>query len=105
MKRRYGASFKQALADALARLPDETRRELRRYYVEGLGLEQIAALEGVAASTVSRRLEKARRTLHDETRRALAASLRIPDGEVDSILRVLDSRLELSRGALASDEP
>jgi RNA polymerase sigma-70 factor (ECF subfamily) len=105
MKRRYGASFKQALADALARLPEETRAELRRYYLEGLGLEQIAALEGVAASTVSRRLEKARRTLHDETRRSLAASLRIADDEVDSILRVLDSRLELSRGALADEAP
>jgi RNA polymerase sigma-70 factor (ECF subfamily) len=105
MKRRYGQSFKQALADALARLPDATRIELRRYYLEGLGLEQIAALEGVAASTVSRRLEKARRTLHDETRRALAASLRVADDEVDSILRVLDSRLELSRGAIAEEEP
>jgi len=105
MKRRYGPSFKQALADALARLPDATRLELRRYYLEGLGLEQIAALEGVAASTISRRLEKARRTLHEETRRALAASLRVADDEVDSILRVLDSRLELSRGAIAGEEP
>jgi RNA polymerase sigma-70 factor (ECF subfamily) len=103
MKRRYGPSFKQALAEALARLPDATRAELRRYYLEGLGLEQIAALEGVAASTVSRRLEKARRTLHEETRRALAVSLRVADDEVDSILRVLDSRLELSRGAIAGE--
>lgn len=101
MKRRYGASFKRALAEAVARLPEATRAELRRYYLEGLGLEQIAALEGVAASTVSRRLEKARRALYDDTRRALAASLRLADDEVDSILRVLDSRLELSRGALA----
>ena len=101
MKQQYGATFKQALAAALAKLPDATRATLRRYYIEGLGLEQIAALDGVAASTVSRRLEKARKELHDETRQALAASLRVGDDEVDSILRLLDSRLDLSRSAVA----
>jgi RNA polymerase sigma-70 factor (ECF subfamily) len=101
MKRQYGATFKQALADALAALPDATRVELRRYYIEGLGLEQIAAIEGVAASTVSRRLEKARRALHDETRKTLASQLRVDNDEVDSILRLLESRLEVSRSAIA----
>ena len=100
MKQQYGASFKKALAGALAALPDETRVELRRYYIEGLGLEQIAALQGVAASTVSRRLEKARRMLQDETKKALASELRVDADEVDSILRLLDSRLELSRSAI-----
>lgn len=101
MKRQYGPRFKQALGDALARLPDATRATLRRYYLEGLGLEQIAALDGVAASTVSRRLDKARRALADETRRALAAALGVAGDEVDSIVRLLDSRLELSRSAVA----
>jgi RNA polymerase sigma-70 factor, ECF subfamily len=100
MKDQYGDRFKQALADALAALPDTTRTELRRYYLEGLGLEQIAALEGVAASTISRRLDKARRTLHETTRRLLAERLRVDDAELDSILRLLDSRLDLSRSAV-----
>ena len=101
MKQQYGAAFKHALAAALAKLSDSTRTTLRRYYLEGLGLEQIAALEGVVASTVSRRLEKARKELHDETRSALAAGLRVSDDEVDSIVRLLDSRLDLSRSAVA----
>lgn len=100
MKDQYGAAFKRALADALAALPEQTRSELRRYYIEGLGLEQIAATEGVAASTIWRRLEKARALLHEQTRKALAAQLRIDDDEVDSIIRLIDSRLELSRGAI-----
>jgi len=100
MKEQYGERFKQALADALAALPDATRGELRRYYLEGLGLEQIAALEGVAASTISRRLDKARRALHETTRRLLAERLRVDDAELDSILRMLDSRLDLSRSAV-----
>jgi RNA polymerase sigma-70 factor len=105
MKQQYGASFKGALAGALAALPAETRDVLRRYYIDGLGLEQIAALDGVAASTISRRLDKARRALETATREALAAALRIGDDEVDSILRLLDSRLELSRSALANGAP
>lgn len=101
MKQQYGARFKQALGAALAALPAQTRSELRRYYFEGQGLEQIAAADGVAASTISRRLEKARKALYDETRRALATELGVADDEVDSILRLLDSRLDVSRGAVA----
>jgi len=100
MKRTYGASFKQALAAAFGRLPDATRLAIRRYYLDGMGLEEIAALEGVAASTVWRRLDKARRELHAETRRALAEHLRVDDDELDSILNMLDSRLELSRSVV-----
>src|SRR5205823_4239280 len=93
MKRRYGPRFKAAMSAALASLPDDTRVLLRRYYLEGLGVEQIAALDGVAISTVSRRLDKARRTLHDATRAALATELAVADAELDSILRLIDSRM------------
>lgn len=101
MKRAYGASFKQALHRAFAELPAQARDELRLYYLEGLGVEQIGAMYGVAASTVSRRLDRARRLLRDRTRAALAAQLRVDDAELDSILRMIATRLELSRGALA----
>jgi RNA polymerase sigma-70 factor, ECF subfamily len=105
MKREYGERFQVALREAMARLPPEAREELRLYYLEGLGLEQIAALEGVAASTVSRRLEKARRELRDATRAALAERLGVGDEELDSIIRLLDTRLELSRSALERAVP
>lgn len=101
MKREYGASFKQALNRAFAELPAQTRDELRLYYLEGLGVEQIGAMYGIAASTVSRRLDRARRMLRDRTRAALAEELRVDGAELDSILRMIATRLELSRGALA----
>ena len=101
MKREYGASFKQALHDALAELPRETRHEIRLYYIDGLGVEQIGAMYGIAASTVSRRLEKARRLLRDKTRAALARHLRVGDDELDSILRMIATRLDVSRSAIA----
>lgn len=101
MKREYGARFQQALREALAELPRETRDALRLYYLEGLGVEQIGARYGIAASTVSRRLEKARRLLRDKTRAALARHLRVGDDELDSILRMIATRLDVSRSAIA----
>jgi RNA polymerase sigma-70 factor, ECF subfamily len=105
MKRQYGAAFKTALADAVRALPAETRVALRAYYLEGRGLEEMAADEGVAASTISRRLSKARETLWLSTRQALLTRLAVSEPDLDSILRLLQTRLELSRSALeASDE-
>jgi RNA polymerase sigma-70 factor (ECF subfamily) len=104
MKREYGASFKQALHEALAELPRQTRHELRLYYVEGRGVEQIGAMYGIAASTVSRRLDKARRLLRERTRAALARHLRVGDDELDSILRMIATRLDVSRSAIAGPD-
>jgi RNA polymerase sigma-70 factor, ECF subfamily len=100
MKREYGASFQAALRDAMAGLPRELRGALKQYYLEGLGVERMGALAGVAASTVSRRLDKARRLLREATRAALAARLRVDDAELDSILRLIDTRMDLGRSAV-----
>jgi RNA polymerase sigma-70 factor, ECF subfamily len=100
MKRQYGASFKQALDEAVAALAPQTRLELRHYYLEGLGVEEIGALYRVAPSTISRRLAKARAGVAEETRKALLRNLKISQSEVESILRLIQSRLELSRSAL-----
>jgi RNA polymerase sigma-70 factor (ECF subfamily) len=104
MKSEYGESFAKALRDTMAALPRQTRDELRHYYLEGLRLEQIAALYGVAASTVSRRLEKARRALLDGTRAAMAERLGVGADEIDSILRLIETRLELARSAIVGAE-
>ncbi len=108
MKREYGASFQAALREALAGLPPELRAALRQHYLEGLGVERMGALAGVAASTVSRRLDKARRLLREATRASLAARLRVDDAELDSILRLLETRMDLGRSAVdagdAADE-
>jgi RNA polymerase sigma-70 factor, ECF subfamily len=100
MKREYGASFQEALRGAMAALPRELRVALRQHYLEGLGVERMGALAGVAPSTVSRRLDKARRLLREATRAALAARLRVDDVELDSILRLLETRMDLGRSAV-----
>jgi RNA polymerase sigma-70 factor (ECF subfamily) len=100
LKHLYGAAFREAIRAALAQLPRATIAELRQYYVEKLGVEAIGAMQKVAPSTVSRRLAKARAELAALTRAALAERLQASAGEVESILRLIESRLDLSRGAL-----
>jgi len=99
MKRQYGPRFKEALTAAVAKLSAEARADLRAYYIEGRQLSEIAGARGVAISTVSRRVAHAREALLRETRGALLERLGVAEAELDSILRVLDTRLELSRSA------
>ncbi len=103
IKAQYGTRLKEALEEALRSLPEESRRDVRRYYFEGLGVEALAERDGVAISTVSRRLAKARDLLLHATHQLLAS--RLPGGarELESMLRLAQTQLEITRGALAQD--
>src|SRR5439155_138950 len=79
MKRLYGDRFRDALKEAVARLPAQARVELKQYYFEGLGVEHLAALYRVAPSTISRRLAKAREQLAENTRGALRERLGVSE--------------------------
>jgi RNA polymerase sigma-70 factor, ECF subfamily len=100
MKQRYRADFRAALSSALAQLDEQARTDLRLYYLEGLKLEELAALHRVAPSTISRRIARARQTVLEETRRIMREHLGLGDSDLDSILGLIASRLELSEGAL-----
>jgi RNA polymerase sigma-70 factor, ECF subfamily len=102
LKRRYSADFKDAVREALAALGYEARNDLRFYYIDGLNLDELAALHRVSASAVSRRLGKARRAVLERTRAILAERLHIGDEDVLSILRLIGSRLELGPSVLAA---
>ena len=93
MKEHYRAEFKKAFAEALGTLDVEARTYLRQYYLDGLGLVQLAKLYGSSAPTVSRRLSAARAKLLEATRAVLAARLKVTKVELESILRLIESRL------------
>lgn len=63
----------QALDAAIDRLEAKDRLRLRLYYGQDMTLAAIGRLLGEHEATVSRKLEKARRTLRTEVERALAA--------------------------------
>ena len=99
LKIRYAGEFAAALRRAIGSLPPETRTELKLYYLDGLRLDELASLFHVAPSTISRRLTAARRELLDQTRAALREQLKIDDSELESILTLIASRMDVARSA------
>lgn len=89
-------AIKQAFAHAIAGLAPRQRNFLRHAQVDGLTLDQIAALYGLHRATVARTLAQARSELTCATRRALAEQLGVREDAIDSVVRAADSRIDLS---------
>jgi RNA polymerase sigma-70 factor (ECF subfamily) len=103
LKREYRAHFAQAFAAAARSLTSEQRNALRQHVVHHLTIDQIAALYKIHRSTAARRVARARAALIDATRRELAARLGgVSEEEVDSVMRLIESRLEVSVSRLFS---
>lgn len=100
LKARYAPQFQQAVTDAFATLSDQERNLLRLYFVKRLTGQQLAATFGVSQSTISRRLSAAQDTVMQETSRLLKERLQIHTGELDSLLRLVSSQLQISLSAL-----
>jgi RNA polymerase sigma-70 factor (ECF subfamily) len=71
--------------------------------VLGLGVGEIAPMYGVHRGTASRWLERCTRGLLTTTRRTRANRLRVDRTDVDSILRLVRSRFEVSAALAAED--
>jgi RNA polymerase sigma-70 factor (ECF subfamily) len=69
---------------------------MRQQCLDGLSIDDLGGLHGVHRATAARWLQKARETLLKETKKNLMKRLGISLAEVDSILRILQSRLDLS---------
>jgi RNA polymerase sigma-70 factor (ECF subfamily) len=95
-KRLYEAQFRAALREALLTLTAEGRNLLRYVFVDGLSIDEIGALRGVHRATAARWIGKARQDLHAGVRRELMARLRVDSGELDSIVRLIRSRIDVS---------
>jgi RNA polymerase sigma-70 factor (ECF subfamily) len=64
--------------------------------VNGLTLPQLAAMENVSRATVARWLASAREALHEETRRELTGRLRVSESELNSLVALVRSQVEVS---------
>lgn len=109
LREHYRAAFREALGAALAELSPADRSLLRLAVVHGLSATGVAAIYRVHRATAKRWIARVRGLVHDATRAKLLATLRIDGEELDSIMRLIDSRLEASvRRVLAvreADEP
>lgn len=104
IQRVYKTEFKDALQDAFAALTPRERNLLRHQVLHGLNIDQVGALYHVHRTTAFRWIEKARKSLLRETRKALMNRLRVGSGEFLSIMRVVGGDLDVSvRRLLVSD--
>jgi len=81
---------------ALAALPEQPRALLRYSVVDGWTVDRIGALYGIHRATAARRVAAAREELGALIRAELAARLAISVDEVDSIVRLVQSRVDVS---------
>jgi RNA polymerase sigma-70 factor, ECF subfamily len=92
----YHAELKDAFEAAMASLTPQQRNLLRHRFVDGLGVEAIGALYGVHKTTASRWLEDARTLLAKRTKNGFVQRTRVTPSEMRSIVRILESNVELS---------
>jgi RNA polymerase sigma-70 factor (ECF subfamily) len=100
LKQRYRRELKAAFAAAFATLDARSRNVLRSHYLEGLNIDEIGVLNGVHRTTAARWRADARQSLLKATRRQLQESLGANVTEVDSILRMIRSQLDVSLSRL-----
>lgn len=102
LKERFHGSFSAAFRVAISRLGSRRRNLLRQHYLDQLSLDEMSVLYRVHRSTVARWLADARADLLDATRSEVSQKLGIPRHEVESLMRVVSSRLDLSAGLFLS---
>jgi RNA polymerase sigma-70 factor, ECF subfamily len=86
----------RAFARALAAMGSTERTLLRLAFVEGLSVDQIAAVYQKSRATAARWVAAARTALGEHTRALLTAELGLEGDELMSLLRELDVSLERS---------
>jgi RNA polymerase sigma-70 factor, ECF subfamily len=96
LKRRYQVPFAAAFRAALAALPEKDRELIALYGVQGLNTSDLAARFGVDRSSAARWLVRCRRQLLDSTRERLQDALSLSGGEVESLIRLLRSQLQVN---------
>jgi RNA polymerase sigma-70 factor, ECF subfamily len=102
LKRHYRDEFREAFAAALAGLDARSRNALRHHMVDHLSIDQIGALYHVHRATAARWVAHGREALLVGTRAALRERLRVSEDEYASIMRLIDSMLEVSVQRLLS---
>jgi RNA polymerase sigma-70 factor (ECF subfamily) len=103
VKRDAAAAFRAALVDALRELPRRDRTLLRMHILDGLTIDELAPLHRVHRATCARWITAAKQSVLDRTRRRLMHELRLDAEDVDSLIRVARSRIELPSGALDTE--
>jgi len=96
LKAEYRAEFAVALREAIADLSAEDRTLLRQQIAEGLSIDEVGAAYGVHRATAARWFNRARAALVSATHHRLAGRLKVPVEEIESVIRLVQSKLDAS---------
>jgi RNA polymerase sigma-70 factor (ECF subfamily) len=96
--------IRSALKAALEALSAKERTLLKLHYVDGLSFEQIAKVNRVHRSTVMRWLQAIRERCLDDVKAALSRSFSLQPRQIESLLAVAQSHLEVSLSPLLKGE-
>lgn len=96
LKAHYRAAFAEAFEASVRALSSRDRNLLRLQLEGGLTVEELGRVYGVHRATATRWLTRLRADLLKDTRKRLGAKLDAPDTELDSVIRLVQSRLDLS---------
>ncbi len=96
LKGRYKQAFQEAFQAAFEDLSRRDRQVLRYCYLDGLNLDQVAAIYNVSRATTGRWRLQAQQSILEQTRKRMQQSLRMNSAEFESIMRVVRSDLDLS---------
>jgi RNA polymerase sigma-70 factor (ECF subfamily) len=100
LKATYRAEFNAAFTQALTQLAPRERNLLRLKYLDGLSIDQLGALYGIHRATAARWVVAAQQSLLAETRRLLTERLRLTGSQLDSVLRLISSQLDVNLSRL-----
>src|SRR5262245_30368758 len=104
LRDKYTAELKRAIREAFRELEVRQRNLLRQHVIDELTIDDLARLYRVHRATCARWLADARAELGKRTRKHLIAALGLKFHEVDSLLRFLDSDIELSISRILHSE-
>ena len=96
LKTRYGEEFRAAFRATLGTLSQDERNLLKLHYLDGLNIDEIGVAYRVHRATVARWLAQARERILTETRNRLAERLDAGSEDVDSVLDLVRSQLDVS---------
>lgn len=96
LKAKYRAELADAFRTALAALPPRDQTLLRYQLIDGLTIDEVGAIFRVHRATAARWLAGIRDDLVEHTRSLLAESLGVDTAEAVSIVRMVQSQLDVS---------
>jgi RNA polymerase sigma-70 factor (ECF subfamily) len=100
VKAEYRTAVTEAMHEAARLLEPGDRHLLRQHLVVGLSIDQLGPVLGIHRATAARRIARAKEQLVAETRRQLAAKLKLDERELDDVIGLVMSRLDVSIGKL-----